>query len=115
MSDEAANNLAVKIARLLQTEAQGVDLNSLQTSIEKINERLIQIESKLNNQNSNGFVHPSSFNLQPSKPHPSQEKFEVAEAIAHQIPGHIETEKACIFEPHGKPCDHCSMCNSRGF
>jgi hypothetical protein len=23
-------------------------------------------------------------------------------------------EKACQFEP-GRPCDHCSMCNSRGF
>ena len=24
-------------------------------------------------------------------------------------------EKVCTFEPHDKPCDHCSMCSSRGF
>jgi hypothetical protein len=27
----------------------------------------------------------------------------------------FETEKKCSVEPGGKPCDHCSMCSSRGF
>lgn len=115
MSDEAINNLAIKIARLLQTETPDADLSSLQTSIEKINERLADIESKLKKQSSDKFIHPSSFILRPSKIHPSQEKFEVAEAIFSQISESSEAERACIFEPNGKPCDHCSMCNSRGF
>ena len=24
-------------------------------------------------------------------------------------------EKTCTFEPNDRPCDHCSMCSSRGF
>jgi len=27
----------------------------------------------------------------------------------------VHKEKACTFEPNGKPCDHCAMCSSRGF
>ena len=47
-------------------------------------------------------------------PHVSLDKFSIAEAIADSIFGSEFKEKACQFEP-GKPCDHCSMCNSRGF
>ena len=46
-------------------------------------------------------------------PHSSLDKFSVAEAIADSIFASMK-EKACQFEPD-KPCDHCSMCNSRGF
>lgn len=46
--------------------------------------------------------------------HPSLDKFAVAEAIADSIFGSNAKEKACMFE-QSKPCDHCSMCNSRGF
>jgi valyl-tRNA synthetase len=113
MSDEATNNLAVKIARLLQTETQETEFYSLQKSIEKINKRLEKIESTLNNQNSSN-IHPSSFILHPFK-HPSQEKFDVAEIIADETIENSEQEKPCPYEPTGKPCDHCSMCSSRGF
>lgn len=113
MSEETTNNLAVKIARLLQTETQEVDLYSLQKSIEKISERLEKIETKLNNQNSS-YIHRSSFIVHPSK-HPSQEKFGIAEIIADGTIGNLGEEKPCPYEPTGKPCDHCSMCNSRGF
>ncbi len=113
MSDETTNNLAVKIARLLQTETPEVDLYSLQKSIEKISERLEKIETTLNNQNSSG-IHPSSFILHPFK-HPSQEKFDIAEIIADGTVENSEEEKPCPYEPTGKPCDHCSMCSSRGF
>lgn len=44
--------------------------------------------------------------------HPSVDKFAIGEAIAEGIFG--MNEKACTFEP-SKPCDHCAMCNSRGF
>lgn len=115
MSDEAANNLAVKIARLLQTETRSVDLYSLQKSIEKINERLAQVESKINNQISGDIVNASSFNLNSSNSHPSQEKFARLEDLADAATADFQNEKPCPYEPTGKPCDHCSMCNSRGF
>ena len=55
----------------------------------------------------------------PKKPneviHPSQDKFAIAEAIVDSLFQRETKEKACTFEPSGKPCDHCSMCNSRGF
>jgi hypothetical protein len=47
--------------------------------------------------------------------HPSQERFNVNEAIVDELVEFFEKEKACSFEPNGKPCDHCSMCSSRGF
>jgi hypothetical protein len=113
MSDEITNNLAVKIARLLQAETPEVDLFSLQKSIEKISQRLEKIEATLNSQNYSQ-IHHSSFILHPSK-HPSQEKFDVAEIIADGAVEYSRLEKPCPYEPTGKPCDHCSMCNSRGF
>jgi hypothetical protein len=113
MSDEITNNLAVKIARLLQTETQEVDLHSLQKSIEKISERLEKIETALNHQNSSD-IHRSPFILHPFE-HPSQDKFDIAEIIADGTTENSQQEKSCPYEPTGKPCDHCSMCNSRGF
>ncbi|HEX9959648.1 MAG TPA: hypothetical protein VGB00_01785, partial [Pyrinomonadaceae bacterium] len=62
-------------------------------------------------QNSN----PQSQIPNPKLFHPSQEKFAIDEAIIPEILEHFEKEKACTFEPNGKPCDHCSMCSSRGF
>jgi hypothetical protein len=44
------------------------------------------------------------------------EKFlNLEEAIADEIINNLQNEKACPFEPAGKPCDNCAMCNSRGF
>ncbi|MGI8641209.1 MAG: hypothetical protein ACR2MG_14835 [Pyrinomonadaceae bacterium] len=114
MNKDETQNLAGKIARLLQAEAQDADLYSLQSSVEKINERLTNIEAKLN-KSSSDFVHPSSFVLHPSKSHPSQEKFDVAEIVADEFINNLQNEKACPYEPTGKPCDHCAMCSSRGF
>jgi hypothetical protein len=47
--------------------------------------------------------------------HPSQEKFGVEEATVTELVDFFEKEKICGVEPGGKPCDHCSMCSSRGF
>jgi hypothetical protein len=46
--------------------------------------------------------------------HPSQEKFGVEEATSELV-DFFEGTKTCELEPGGKPCDHCSMCSSRGF
>jgi len=99
--------LAEKIARLLESETPPPnELAALFASIEKINHRL----DKLENSSS-----PQSAIRNPQLSHPSVEKFAVAEAVADEIFAGIQKEKACTFEPNGKPCDHCAMCNSRGF
>ena len=53
------------------------------------------------------------FNTAPD--HPSQERFGVEEATVAELVEFFENEKKCSVEPGGKPCDHCSMCSSRGF
>ena len=99
-------SVAEKIARLLESETQPNDLAALFASIEKINHRLDKLENSSN---------PQSAIRNPQLTHPSVEKFSVAEAIADEIFAGIHQEKACTFEPNGKPCDHCAMCSSRGF
>ena len=86
-----------------ETKKQG-DIGAIFAAIDKINRRLDKLE-----QNSGVTVETRA-----SRPHPSLDKFNVAEAIADSIFDGRFKEKACQFEP-GKPCDHCSMCNSRGF
>ena len=98
--------LAEKIARLLESENQSPDLALLYASIDKLNHRLDKIEASLN---------PQSEIPNPKFVHASLEKFSVAEAIADEIFTGLQKEKACTFEPNGKPCDHCAMCSSRGF
>ena len=102
MSD--TRKLAARITKLLESEQNG-DLPSVFASLEKINHRLDKLESASN---------PQSIR-NPQSVHPSQEKFAVLEAVADRIIEGLKNEKACTFEPNGKPCDHCSMCNSRGF
>ena len=60
-----------------------------------------------------GVLGPTSHDIAAIQ-HPSLDKLRVAEAIADSIFDAKLKEKACQFEPD-KPCDHCSMCNSRGF
>jgi hypothetical protein len=103
MSNET---LAEKLARLLESETQPNDVAALFASIEKLNHRLDKLEAAVNPQSS---IRDARSN------HPSREKFAVAEAVADEIFAGIQKEKACTFEPNGKPCDHCAMCNSRGF
>src|SRR5215213_7139252 len=98
--------LAEKIARILESEMQPPDLALLYASIEKIGHRLDKVEAALNPQSQISDRHSH---------HPSLQKFSVAEAIADEIFTGVQKEKACTFEPNGKPCDHCAMCSSRGF
>ena len=97
--------LAEKIAKQLE-DNQTPELAPLYASIEKINHRLDKLESS---------SRPQSGIRNPPLNHPSIEKFAIAEAMADDIFAGIQKEKACTFEPNGKPCDHCAMCNSRGF
>ncbi|MEQ1765640.1 MAG: hypothetical protein ABL984_21105 [Pyrinomonadaceae bacterium] len=104
MSNES---LAKKIAELLDTDRPADDLSSLQSALDSISTRLEKLEA------SSQIPH-SAFRI-PQSHHPSLDKLAIAEAIADQIFAGEGKEKACTFEPNGKPCDHCSMCNSRGF
>lgn len=92
-------------------DSQPNDLAALFAAIEKIGHRLDKIEQA-------GIPsHISNLKSEMSNPqpnHPSLDKLNVVEAIADSIFSHYQKEKACQFEPD-KPCDHCSMCNSRGF
>ena len=47
--------------------------------------------------------------------HPSQERFDIDEAVVSELVEFFEQEKQCSVDPSGKPCDHCAMCNARGF
>jgi len=98
--------LAEKLLKILESGTSNSDLASIFASLEKIDHRLDKLES----------VQSLSKNiLAANLPHPSQEKFSIAEAIADAVFDSKSKEKACTFEPNGKPCDHCSMCSSRGF
>lgn len=81
----------------METSEQNT-LAAIQASLESITARLERLEAKP--------VFPA---------HPSLDKLSIAEAIADEIFTAKGVEKACTFEPNAKPCDHCSMCNSRGF
>ena len=100
-------SLAQKIAQLLEAERPSADLSGIQTSLDAISARLEKLES--------AQPAPRSTAGAFAYLHPSMDKFAIAEAIADQIFASNGEEKACTFEPNGKPCDHCSMCSSRGF
>lgn len=99
-------SLAEKIAQLIAAETQANDLSSIQASLDKINERLDKLEQSSIPQSATGNALSA---------HPSQQHFTIAEAIADAVFAGAEKEKTCTFEPNGRPCDHCSMCGSRGF
>ena len=83
--------------------SESLDLANIFASLEKINHRLEKLEASSSDRPTDASIHPSL------------ERFEIAEAIADAIFDGVHKEKACTFEPNGKPCDHCSMCSSRGF
>lgn len=105
MSDNL--KLAAKIARLLEADESPDRLAPIFASLEKINHRLDKLEGAPS-------IPKTSFRETPSQ-HPSQNRFAIAEAIADEVFGRQENEKACTFEPNARPCDHCAMCSSRGF
>lgn len=106
--NQNVQNLAEKIALLLQSETKQDDNAFLRESLQKINSRLDKIETQLSNSN------PQSAIQTLQSVHPSQEKFSMIEELVDAIIANQTGEKPCIFEAK-KPCDNCSMCNSRGF
>ena len=110
MNNENSQKLMEKIALLLQEEKGNDDSAFIRESLAKINQRLDTIETQITLS-----IPTSNFQLPTSKSlHPSQEKFQLIEELVDQIIVNQQIEKACMFETN-KPCDNCSMCNSRGF
>jgi hypothetical protein len=109
MTNGNTQNLAERIAQLLQENEKGSEPDRLRASLERINLRLDNLESQLEIRN------PKSAIPNPKSLHVSQEKFKSLEELADEIIAGLQDEKACPYEPTGKACDHCAMCNSRGF
>jgi len=113
MMEDQARVMAERIARRVaarpgaQAPSVGGDiaseLTAMRASLNELQARLIQIESKV----SAPRVH--------SPWHPSLERFGVEEATVSELVDFLQNEKTCSIEPGGKPCDHCAMCSSRGF
>jgi hypothetical protein len=79
------------------------DMAAIFAALEKITHRLDRLERS------------RSIATELGSPHPSEERFAVAEAVAEDIFDRLNKEKTCTFEPNGRACDHCAMCSSRGF
>ena len=112
MEDQArvmAERIARRVAARPGAQAPSVggdvasELAAMRASLNELQNRLIQIESKV----SAPSVH--------SPWHPSLERFGVEEATVSELVDFLQNEKTCSIEPGGKPCDHCAMCSSRGF
>jgi hypothetical protein len=101
-----SKEVAEKVGQIVRSRAAEGELSQILVELQKINQRLDTLESNSN-------LKSEILNLR--SVHPSQERFEIAEAVADAIFHGVHKEKACTFEPNGKPCDHCSMCSSRGF
>lgn len=102
-----SKEVAEKVEQIVRSKAAESDLAQILAALDKINNRLDKLEATISN--------PKSEISNAQLNHPSQQRFEIAEAIADAIFDGVNKEKACTFEPNGKPCDHCSMCSARGF
>ncbi len=110
MSNKNSQSLIEKIALLLQDEEKGSDDSAfIRESLAKINQRLNKIESQLSSQT------PQSKLRNPQPIHPSLEKMRIIDEVVEELFSTQQTQKLCTFEPHNKPCDNCSLCNTRGF
>ena len=114
MSADPAKEIAERVARRVGGAAAppvttdiSSELAAMRATLNELQNRLIQIESKVTSVPRVQSPWLSS--------HPSLERFGVEEATVSELVDYFQNEKACSLEPGGKPCDHCAMCSSRGF
>jgi hypothetical protein len=106
----------------------GSELAAMRESLADLERRLGQIETRVRNADTRTPTLPSYetvvvprthspwlTGVNASIGHPSEERFGVEEATVSELVDFFQSEKQCNVEPGGKPCDHCSMCSSRGF
>ena len=121
-SQDHARELARRIASRLGTEPAGGpnvapgDIAGLRAMLTEVGHRLDRIESQIG-RGSNTSAPAAAYSpwTPPELTHASQERFNVEEATVAEMVDYFEQAKKCELEPGGKPCDHCSMCSSRGF
>jgi hypothetical protein len=121
-SEDKARKVADRIAASLQANesysSYEGDWDNLQAKLDVMYQdiRAGKTAPQMETQTQSGFTPKAKPFVQiTSAAHPSQERFNVNEAIVDELVDFFEKEKACSFEPNGKPCDHCAMCSSRGF
>jgi hypothetical protein len=121
-SPDHARELARRIASRLEggpsdrsSVAPG-DIAGLRAMLTEVGQRLDRIESQLG-RGSNTVAPTAAYSpwTPPELTHASQDRFNVEEATVAEMVDYFEQTKKCELEPGGKPCDHCSMCSSRGF
>ncbi|HUE81642.1 MAG TPA: hypothetical protein VMM84_05955 [Pyrinomonadaceae bacterium] len=139
---DRARSIADRIARRVLTPSRQVrtgadedlsgELAAVRASLSELQKRLVQIEARVRMDAGSQTSSPPHAASASEKPipltyspwlagvnagfaHPSQERFGVEEAAVSELVDFFEKEKSCSIEPGGKPCDHCSMCSSRGF
>lgn len=113
--EDQARVMAERIARRVGANAApshvtgdiASELAAMRASLNEMQNRLVQIESKIHSEPAAARVH--------SPWHPSLDRFGVEEATVSTLVDFFQNEKNCSLEPGGKPCDHCAMCSSRGF
>jgi hypothetical protein len=112
MSSDQAKLVAERVARRMSGGDMdiGSELAAMRATLNEIQNRLIQIESKVAAPRTH-----SPWLAGVNASHPSQERFGVEEATVSELVDFFQSEKTCSVEPGGKPCDHCAMCSSRGF
>ena len=145
MSTDQAREIAERVARRISTGSGGAstldqpksevgaELAAVRAGLSELQEKLAQLEAKVTTSSSDNRIANAgagAFTRSNAAPvthspwlaginapytHPSQEKFGVEEATVTELVDFLEKEKVCNVEPGGKPCDHCSMCSSRGF
>ena len=123
MSSDQARQIAERIARRVNTRASeprvpvetdlGSELAAVRATLNELQNRLVQIESKVGSGGPTRVQSPWLGSVATS--HPSTDRFGVEEATVSELVDFFQNEKACSLEPGGKPCDHCAMCSSRGF
>ena len=106
------------------------ELAAVRAGISELQRKLAQLEAKVSSESVDSHApvgagqarstvpithSPWLAGINSSYSHPSQEKFGVEEAVVSELVDFFEKEKICGVEPGAKPCDHCAMCNSRGF
>jgi hypothetical protein len=120
MSSDQARLMAERIARRVGAESVqtsntdiGSELAAVRSTLNELQNRLIQIESKVGSSVAPHLHSPWLAGVNAS--HPSQERFGVEEATVSELVDFFQNEKTCTLEPGSKPCDHCALCSSRGF
>lgn len=107
--DEKAKDLIDELLKTLtftQQQPTNEVLSDILLRLDEINSRIEKIENKVEEKLISGKNFSTGL-------HPSQQKIEIPEIVEVFLPG--TKIKACTFEPNGKPCDNCALCNTRGF